>query len=205
MRGLIECGCACSRWPVVDSPRIGGKLWVGPLSRTCRCGSMLSAFTFREFRGINRRAGVVCIRIYVHARVYLSRHDCTRSCSGLSVAVERQQKWHPNIRHPRDLCTPLICVCRLQNGISVGTKADYSVAAISWLLFLIAPAISGPPRSFQPGAARSPPFSPFPSCPRHDSATPSLPPVALKLPGNYRVASLSAIVVYSLELGIFTR
>lgn len=115
VRGLIECGCACSRWPVVDSPRIEGKLWVGPLSRTCRCGSMLSAFTFREFRGINRRAGVVCalyvcIRIYVHARVYLSRHDCTRSCSGLSVAVERQQKWHPNIRHPRDLCTPLMCL-----------------------------------------------------------------------------------------------
>jgi len=32
VRGLIECGCACSQWPVVDSLRIGGKLWVGPLS-----------------------------------------------------------------------------------------------------------------------------------------------------------------------------
>jgi len=32
-----------------------------------------------------------------------------------------------------------------------------------------------------------------------------VPSVALKLQSNYRVASLSAIVVYSLQLGIFTR
>lgn len=84
-RGLIECGCACSRWPVVDSPRIGGKLWVGPLSYMSVV-SMLSAFTFREFRVINRRAGdrctYVCMRVCVRVLV-----NCARSCSEVSPAA----------------------------------------------------------------------------------------------------------------------
>lgn len=54
-RGLIECGCACSRVAGGRQPTNRGKI-MGRSSFVHVGGSMLSAFTFREFRVINRRA-----------------------------------------------------------------------------------------------------------------------------------------------------
>lgn len=160
---------------------------------------MLSAFTFREFRGINRRAAVAYVCIC--ACICRLHPQLQRT---LLVAVEKQKR-HPNIRHPRDLCTPLV---PLQNGIPVGTKATgrrcFSVAV------LIANStgdrcVPVPPRNLRLGAARSRPLSAPVLTFRATISRFRVPSVALKLQNNCRVASLSAIVLYSLLLGIFTR
>jgi len=76
-------------------------------------GSMLSAFTFREFRVINRRAGGRFTRVRmrvcsIYACISVFRFDCTQSCSELSPMKRNREsgRRYPNIRHPRDLCTP---------------------------------------------------------------------------------------------------
>lgn len=54
-----------------------------------------------------------CVCVCLHACVHVSRFDCTGSCSVLSSSApmrrnrERTGGEYPNIRHPRDLCTPL--------------------------------------------------------------------------------------------------
>jgi len=70
-------------------------------------GSMLSAFSFREFRGINRRAAGACVHLFMCTRVYAHVCGCLRDLAAPGVQRDPPKRRRPNIRHPRDLCTPL--------------------------------------------------------------------------------------------------
>jgi len=49
---------------------------------------MLSAFSFREFRGINRRAAGACVHLFMCTRVYAHVCECLRglAASGVTAA-----------------------------------------------------------------------------------------------------------------------
>ena len=65
----------------------------------------------------------------IYACVSVFRFDCTQSCSELSPMKRNREsgRRYPNIRHPRDLCTPLFgaAACKgLQKGIPVGAAHE---------------------------------------------------------------------------------
>lgn len=187
-------------------------------------GSMLSAFTFREFRVINRRAGGRCTYMFAYVRVCIYTRVCMcfgstapRSCSEpFSFAPMKRNResetgGYPNIRHPRDLCTPLFGAAA--RAVLQDCKTEFQSAHESD--HHLRPKGPSPPAAavfnYQRHgdsygscgtSARLPtPFSPCPYTPLRVSLMRSLDP-PLKLRDNY-VASLSDRSLFT-RSGIFT-
>lgn len=127
---------------------------------------MLSAFTFREFRGINRRAGGVCMyaRVFVPARLHPQLQRAFRRGGEAEAAPEYSAS--ARFMHPS-------CAAAKRNS-EFGTKAT----AASSPAVLIANSVgdrcvSVLHEAFNLAPARSPPFSPRLNFPRLDFAIPS--------------------------------
>lgn len=158
---------------------------------------MLSAFTFREFRGINRRAGGICMyaRVFVPARLHPQLQRAFRRGEEAETAPEYSASarfMHPSCAAAkRNTSQHESHRCFLAAAVLIANSTGDRCVPVRHEAFNSAPLVR--------------PLSALVLTSRASISRFRVPSVALKLQDNYRVASLSAIVVYSLQLGIFTR